>query len=406
MASDADRAPPAEDTIVEQLEDQPTRSNEDWPVSDLYLVEPAEEADQATVAEAAVFSQRSAPAAVPTEARRRFPPDPGAGLLVAIAGTIGVLVLVVLLFALREDDPATARTSPSVTTTTEQQATTPVPASAEVTLRDLTGMPVSEARAVLQKQGLRAKVSRLQSDRPRDEVLTQEPPAGSTATKGDIVSLLVSSGASTGTTGASETVRVPSVVGLSVTEATRAMRDAGLEPHIRRVTSDQEPGTVLDQSPAAEESVETGSGVRLDVAKAPPAPTRFAVPDVVGRTAAAARRELRSAGFTVTVVSMESEEPLGTVLSQSPRAGAELRRGAEVRLRISSGPAEIAVPDVTGLDESSATAQLAEAGFEVQVTDESTTDPSRDGLVVRQSPQGGSTAGKGEVVTITVARVG
>ena len=59
-----------------------------------------------------------------------------------------------------------------------------------------------------------------------------------------------------------------------------------------------------------------------------------------------------------------------------------------------------------GLDESSAAAQLEGAGLQVWVTDESTTDASRDGLVVRQSPQGGSTAEKGTVVTISVARFG
>jgi eukaryotic-like serine/threonine-protein kinase len=77
-----------------------------------------------------------------------------------------------------------------------------------------------------------------------------------------------------------------------------------------------------------------------------------------------------------------------------------------VTLRVSSGPANVDVPDVTGMDESSATAHLEGAGFQVRVTDESTTDPSQDGSVIRQTPQGGATAAKGAVVTITVARIG
>jgi beta-lactam-binding protein with PASTA domain len=40
------------------------------------------------------------------------------------------------------------------------------------------------------------------------------------------------------------------------------------------------------------------------------------------------------------------------------------------------------------------------------VTDQSTDDPTQDGLVVGQSPRGGSTARDGAVVTITVARMG
>jgi serine/threonine-protein kinase len=75
-----------------------------------------------------------------------------------------------------------------------------------------------------------------------------------------------------------------------------------------------------------------------------------------------------------------------------------------VTLRVSSGPAKVDVPDVTGLDEPAARAQLEGAGFEVRVTDESTTDPAQDGIVLRQSPTGGSRADDGAIVTIVVAR--
>jgi serine/threonine-protein kinase len=164
-------------------------------------------------------------------------------------------------------------------------------------------------------------------------------------------------------------------------------------------------GTVIRQSPSENTDVATDTVVQLDVAKARPV-VRVDVPDVVGSTASAARSALRSAGLTVTVVEVESDETTGTVVSQSPQAGAQLRKGSDVTVRVSTGPAKVDVPDVTGLDESSATAQLENAGFQVGVTDESTTDPAEDGRVLRQSPQGGSTAAKGALITITVARLG
>ena len=417
MASEADRVPPAEDTQVVDVADQPTQSDEEWPVSDLYRVEPAEDgaladspADEPVpvppvAPEPAVMSAEAPPAtATAPPTRRRFPPDIGPGLLLTIGGAVGVIILVALLLGLRQDDPATSRTSTTPATTSEQTPTTPAPASGQIRLRDLKGMRVAEARPLLEKQGLRVQVSRLQSDRPRGEVLRQQPPFGTEVAKGDAVTLVVSSGEPSQAT--STSVRVPGVIGLSASDASGKIRDAGLQPRIRPVTSSQTAGTVIEQSPAEDASVAKGSEVQLDVAKARPQPVRVNVPDVVGSSASAARRELRSAGFTVTVVTVDSQEPVGTVISQSPRAGSELRKGSEVTLRVSSGPANVDVPDVTGLDESSATAQLEGAGFQVRVTDESTTDASQDGSVIRQTPQGGSAAAKGAVVTITVARLG
>jgi eukaryotic-like serine/threonine-protein kinase len=117
-----------------------------------------------------------------------------------------------------------------------------------------------------------------------------------------------------------------------------------------------------------------------------------------------ARRQLRSLGLTVTVVQVRSDEPAGTVVRQSPRAGAELRKGATVRLAVSTGPRTVDVPDVTGLDEGSARSELEGAGFEVRVVDQETTDPTEDGVVLTQEPAGG-TAASGSVVTLTVGRL-
>jgi serine/threonine-protein kinase len=75
-----------------------------------------------------------------------------------------------------------------------------------------------------------------------------------------------------------------------------------------------------------------------------------------------------------------------------------------VRLTVSSGRATIDVPDVTGLDEQSARLELENAGFVVRVTDETTTDPAQDGIVVGQAPAAGASLEEGAVVTLVVAR--
>ena len=60
------------------------------------------------------------------------------------------------------------------------------------------------------------------------------------------------------------------------------------------------------------------------------------------------------------------------------------------------------VPDVTAQDEESATSTLEQAGFTVQVQRQDVTDPGLYGIVLSQSPTGGSKAKQGSTVTITV----
>jgi serine/threonine-protein kinase len=183
------------------------------------------------------------------------------------------------------------------------------------------------------------------------------------------------------------------------------IRDAELVARVRLVASSDRAGTVIEQSPGAGAAATDGATVRLDVAKArTPAVTRIEVPDVVGSSASAARTALRGVGLTVATTTVASRQPAGTVVSQTPAAGSDVRKGTRVRLTISSGPTLVDVPDVTGLDESSARSELERAGLTVQVTAETVADPGQDGVVLRQTPAGGASAEDGATVTIVVGR--
>jgi eukaryotic-like serine/threonine-protein kinase len=352
MASEPGRVPPAEDTVVG--DEAVTHTDDGWPVDDLYLVERDEEAAdgaESTETSETLVRAQTEPAASGARRWRPSSAHPTVWML-ASAAAIGVLILVAVLAGLGDDDPGTTASAlPPPTRSsgppgdTSGEQTTPVPAESEVMLRDVEGMPLAKARTILEKDRLRVVVRRLDSDRPRGEVLTQDPPAGTSVTEGDRIALVVSRGPEAGA-------------------AAEPAAPATRQPDVQRVR----------------------------------------VPDVVGTSAAAARGALHSAGLTVTVVSVESQEPEGTVIAQSPDAGAEIRKGASVRLSVASGPTRLAVPEVTGLDEESARRELANAGFDVRVTDELTTDPTQDGVVLHQTPAAGSQAAQGAVVTLTVGR--
>jgi PASTA domain-containing protein len=347
MAADPQR-PPADDTVVVDGDERAAGREQGWPVDQHYLIEPASEAGgvpaQPTVDGAPALS-------------RRFPPDVGPGLLLAIAALLAVVVIGALLVAARHDDREPASVAPAAAERTTLKPTTAAGASST------TSAPTDPA--------------------PPEQKEPTEP------TKPRVT-----------------TVDVPSVVGLTTSSAVADLRDAGLVTEIHLVTSSKRPGVVLRQSPTDTADVEKGATVRLDVSRARPVPTQIEVPDVVGATVADARIALRGMGLSVLITRVASDEPVGTVLRQSPHAGAEVREKARVTVTVSSGPAKLDVPDVTGLDEVSAREQLEAAGFQVDATDEPTTDPSQDGLVLRQSPAGATTLRKGGVVTIVVARLG
>jgi beta-lactam-binding protein with PASTA domain len=392
MSSDIEEAAPTEDTIVVSAEES-TEATEDWPVAEFYRVEPAVPSVNEPVPKTAnddtvLLTQTSTPSAPP----RRLPPV-GPGVLVAIVGAVAAVLLMAVLLGLRDgDETASTRLPTNIDTVTVPVNNPPASASVKtVPLADVKGSSLEEARHVLEADGLRVDVRRVASDRPRDEVLREEPSAGTEVKAKSVVKLMVSRG-SPAQAAAPSKVRVPGVIGLAGSDAVVAIRDAGFVPRIRLVTSTEPAGLVLRQSPNENSEAARGSEVVVAVAKGRPVVQRIQVPDVVGTAAAVARQTLRSAGFTVRVVTVASDEPAGQVLKQSPGAGNELREGATVALRVSSGPASVDVPDVVGLDEESARLELENAGFTVRV-------------VVGQTPPGGSTAGGGSLVTLTVSQV-
>ncbi|MGH3065532.1 MAG: PASTA domain-containing protein [Gaiellaceae bacterium] len=396
MASDTERQA-AEDTIVADAA-QLGAGDDEWPVAELYRVQSEDGGGEDRAAEDGVFVLTVPADTSPASARRG---RPGLGIaLLAIMLVVGAIILAAVVLA-SPGDGQSPRRSASATSATPlpTQATLASPTN---TLPSLEGMTVADALLVLKEMRLRAQVRTTSSERPRGIVLRQEPPGGTGAVRVDVVTLVVSSGSATD---AVTTVSVPPVVGRSASDAVAELRGAGFVAKIRLVTSTGRAGLVVRQSPAGAAQAKRGSTVRLAVSKPRDVPQRIEVPDVVGLDAAEARQRLTELGLTVKVVREASPQPVDTVLHQSPRPSARLLEKARVTLTVSSGPQRIDVPDVVGLVEESARAELESAGLDVTVTYEPTSDPAEDGSVVRQTPVGGSSAAASTVVTIVVAQL-
>jgi len=91
------------------------------------------------------------------------------------------------------------------------------------------------------------------------------------------------------------------------------------------------------------------------------------VPDVVGETQSSAAIMLESAGYAESSQYVNSDTaPSGTVIKQSPSAGAQFLPGGVVGLIVSRGSGAVAMvtmPDVIGLTQSAAESKVRAAGL-------------------------------------------
>lgn len=127
-------------------------------------------------------------------------------------------------------------------------------------------------------------------------------------------------------------VVVPKLTGLSRSRARAALSARGMTVgQITKQASSRPAGTILSQSDAAGTQVQAGSVEDLVVAS--PLPH---VPNVIGRTKAAATQRLRSAGFNVGVSTRTvTYGANGVVLAENPSGGAAEMPGTRVQIVVS-----------------------------------------------------------------------
>jgi len=134
-------------------------------------------------------------------------------------------------------------------------------------------------------------------------------------------------------------VAVPNVIGQAQAAATSTLSSANLAAGaLTQVPSASVPvGAVVAQSPAAGTPVPRATPVALAISTGPaPRP----VPDLVGRTQAAAESALTSAGFASGAITFATDAalPPGTVVLQSPPAARYAASGSQVNFTLVSGP--------------------------------------------------------------------
>lgn len=203
--------------------------------------------------------------------------------------------------------------------------------SVEVTVPDVTGKQLTLARQILEDQHLRVTVAETyDASVPVGIVVSQTPEAGMTVKEERTVTIYVSKGG--------EEIEMPNLRGLKKEDAISKLEKMGLRLGSAYETySDEDSGTVISQDPRSGSRISKGQSVDITVSKGQKV-KKVAVPDVQGVPLDRARAMLEGSGLKVGGTSEEtSTQAEGTVIRQSPAAGAETEAGTAVRLTVSSG---------------------------------------------------------------------
>lgn len=266
-----------------------------------------------------------------------------------------------------------------------------------VTVPDVVGVDQAEATARLQGAGLKVALDpQPNKDVAAGRVVSQNPGANEKVDKGKTVTIVVSTGA------APVTVPTNGVVGAKADDARKTLEGLGLTVALQEEANDTiTKGLVIRTNPPAGTEVAAGSSVTVYVSSGQ-APV--AVPDVTNLPSAEAANRLGVAGFNVDLVN-EASDAVGTgrVIRTDPAANTDATKGATVRMFVSTGPAQITVPNVVGQSTAQAQATLTQAGFN-PVVSVIASSPVNAGRVIAQSPTAGSKGTRGDDVTISVGQ--
>lgn len=204
--------------------------------------------------------------------------------------------------------------------------------------------------------------------------------------------------------GSTDTVPTPKVVGLSRSQALAQLNKVGLSMKVtgEEYSEKYDAGIVISTDPKPGERVAAKGTVSVVLSKGP---ERYSVPDVRGMNQQDATKALSRSNLKVGQVLQDYSRKIGEglVVRTEPRIGAELRRDSVVSLTVSLGPEPVVVPDVSGMTIDTASATLSDSGLRAKAA-ERFDNYIPFGQVISTDPAAGSTAYRGDKVTVLISK--
>lgn len=196
---------------------------------------------------------------------------------------------------------------------------------------------------------------------------------------------------------------LPSLVGMTKSQAEQTVAQLGATVSVESYDFDEQvpADRILRTNPPAGKKIKSGAVVNVVLSKGP---ERYTVPDLSGKGINEADAILAELGLLLGARSEQFSDSVEKekIISTTPAAGTQVRRGTSVDIVVSKGQDLVALPSYVGFNSDQAMAELGDAGFKPsQQLAYSDTVPV--GIVISQQPAAGEVA-RGTAVTITVSQ--
>ncbi len=213
------------------------------------------------------------------------------------------------------------------------------------------------------------------------------------------------------------TVSIPDVKGMTLTEATQKLSDAGLETDSTveySISDDVETGRVIDQSPEKGDKIKKNEPVSL-VVSIGKSNGDIEVPDLTNLTFDDAISKLSEKNLTYNVVEGYSDSvQAGRIIRQTPLKGTKVKEDEVITLHVSQGKlaqeptaapesTKVAVPSLNGETKETAAAILQEQGLQLGTMTMQYSESSEN-FIIEQSPEKGKLVSKGSRVNVIISK--
>ena len=260
--------------------------------------------------------------------------------------------------------------------------------------------------------GLKEKTSQLISTKPinitqaEDSVRTKKRKVSRRVKRNRIIALLILLGAVFSghqLLGVGK-IAVPSLVGMSQSEAKEALSSIGLLSEVVEevFSEDIAQGKVISSSPGGGGRISPAGTVGLILSKGQ---ERIEIPVITNLTPDLATQKISALGLTIgdinEVFDMKVES--GFVIGTDPKSGEKVKRNSVVNIVVSKGVEKIALISYVGKGGDEALSELTNSGFDVKVVYKFS-DKVFKGQVISQTPEISDAIGLGSKVELVLSK--
>lgn len=199
-------------------------------------------------------------------------------------------------------------------------------------------------------------------------------------------------------------IAVPSLVGLSKSEASTVLSQLGLKTEIAEeiFSEDIDKGKIISTKPGGGGKVSPDGVVGLVVSKGQ---ERILLTALKGTTPDIASQQIADLGLSVgeIIENFDSVVEAGFVIGTNPKEQTPVKRGSIVNIIVSKGIEKVSLSSYIGKGGEQALSELTESGFDVEIEYKFSENIFR-GQVISQSPEGSNSIEKGSKILLAVSK--